>query len=172
METKTDITARLQRVFNQWQELIASLTEEQITAPLLPDNWTIKDIVAHMWAWQQATVARAEAALLGANPDYPDWWQIMGPDPNEDVDRTNAYLYQLNREKPWHRVYTDWNSQFSRFLELSRQIPENDLFEAGKFAWMGSYALVASSLGTLDHHEEHLEAVSTWLKEHGKIKDK
>ena len=170
METKAEITIRLQHVFNQWQELLASLTEEQITVPLLPDDWTVKDIVAHMWAWQQATVARAEAALLGADPDYPQWWRAMGPDPEEDVDRTNDYIYQLNRHKPWRRVYTDWNAQFSRFLELSGQIPEKDLFEQGKYAWMGSNALLASTMGTLDHHEEHLESLLTWLKEHAQDK--
>jgi hypothetical protein len=168
MENKQEINARLQKVFNQWQDLLTCLSEEQILAPLLPSTWTIKDTVAHMWAWQQATVARAEAALLGKDPDYPEWWKIMGPDPEEDVDRTNAYLNKINRDKPWSRVRTDWNAQFSRYLELARQIPEKDLFEAGRYAWMGSYPLLASTMGTLEHHEEHLEALQTWLHEHVK----
>ena len=170
MENKQQIMTSLQKVFNGWQELIASLTEEQILAPAPPSSWTVKDIVVHMWSWQQATVARAEAALLGKDPDYPAWWIACGPDPEEDVDRTNAYLYKINRDKPWSRVYTDWKAQFSRFLELSRQISEDDLMEPGKYAWMGSYALVASSMGTLDHHEEHLESLLAWLKQQGKPK--
>ena len=167
MESKQEINSRLQKVFDEWQKLLACLNEEQVSAPVVPSRWTIKDIVAHMWAWQQATVARAEAALLGTDPDYPGWWHLMGPDPEEDVDRTNAYLYQLNREKPWTRVRTDWNAQFSRYLELSRQIPEEDLLAAGKYHWMGGYPLMASAMGTLNHHEEHLEELHTWLHAHG-----
>lgn len=166
MESKQEIMNRLQKVFNQWQELISDLRPEQIAVPLLPADWTIKDVVAHMWSWQQATVARTEAALLGKSPEYPEWWQLMGPDPEEDVDRTNAYLYKINKDKPWSRVYTDWKAQFSRFLELSRQIPEKDLFEPGKYPWMGSYALAASSMGSLNHHEEHLETLQAWMAEH------
>jgi len=171
MENKQEIMTRLHKVFNRWQELIGSLSAPQILAPLSPSDWTVKDIVAHMWSWQQATVARAEAALSGTDPDYPQWWHEMGPDPEEDVDRTNAFLYQINKDKPWSRVYTDWKAQFSRYLELSRQLPEKDLLQPGKYAWMGSYALAASSLGTLDHHEEHLEALLSWMNDHGAVKD-
>ncbi|MGE5124396.1 MAG: ClbS/DfsB family four-helix bundle protein [Acidobacteriaceae bacterium] len=168
MESKQEINTRLQQVFDEWQKLLAVLKEEQVIVPLLPSTWTIKDHVAHMWAWQQATVARAEAALLGSDPDYPAWWYLMGPDPEEDVDQTNAYLYQLNREKSWARVRTDWSAQFARCLELSRRIPEADLLSAGKYAWMRGFPLSASSMGTLNHHEEHLETVQAWLNEHGK----
>ena len=37
--------------FNSWQELLASLSEEQITAPHFDLNWSIKDVMAHLWAW-------------------------------------------------------------------------------------------------------------------------
>ncbi len=166
MENKQEIMTRLQKVFNSWQELIASLGPQEISTPLSPSTWTVKDVVAHLWAWQQATVARDEAALLRIDPDYPNWWRVMGPDPDEDVDRTNDYLYKLNQDKPWPRVYTDWKAQFSRYLELASQLPEKDLLEPGKYPWMGSYALMASTMGTLDHHEEHLETLLAWLKEH------
>jgi len=167
MNEKEKILVELRDIFNRWQELLASLTEEQVTAPLLPSSWSVKDDVAHMWAWQQASVARAEAALNDRVPNYPEWWQINGPDPNADIDRTNAYIYKINRDKPWVRVLADWKEQFSRYLELCKQIPEKDLFEPGRYAWMGSYALSASSLGSLDHHQEHFDTVRNWLGEHG-----
>ncbi len=167
METKSQILADLFDIFNRWQELLASLSDEQINQPLLPSQWTVKDIVAHMWSWQQASVARIEAALHDKTPAYPRWWQILGPDPEEDVDRTNARLYESNREKPWANVYADWKSQFKHFLELSSQIPENDLLEPGRYAWMGSRALSASSLGSLDHHREHYDELRDWLREYG-----
>jgi hypothetical protein len=167
MEDKQLIITKLAEVFNHWQELLASLSEEQITAPLLPSTWTVKDVVAHMWAWQQASVARADAALHDREPDYPRWWVVMGPDPNEDVDRTNAWIYETNRDKPWPSTYADWKAQFQHYLELLKQIPESDLLQPGRYAWMGSYALAASSMGSMEHHEEHMEILLAWLHEHG-----
>jgi len=170
MNEKEKTLVELRDIFNRWQELLASLSAEQITAPLLQSTWSVKDVVAHMWAWQQASIARAEAALNDKKPNYPEWWDIMGPDPEEDVDRTNAYLYKINRDKSWPRVFADWKAQFSRYLELTSQIPEIDLIEPGRYAWMGRYALSASLMGSLDHHREHFDPVSTWLHEQGNLK--
>ncbi len=170
MNEKTELISQLTDVFNLWRELIAGLTHQQIQQPLTPSSWTLKDVVAHMWAWQQASVARAEAALEDREPWYPGWWEACGPDPDEDVDRTNAFIYEANREKPWPEVYTDWEEQFQHYLEISRQIPEKDLVEVGRYSWMGKNPLIASPRGSLDHHQEHYETFTEWLKTHGKTR--
>ncbi len=170
MNDKEDILRKLTDVFTNWQELISSLSEQQILQPLSPSDWTIKDIVVHMWAWQQASVARAEAALEDREPWYPGWWEVCGPDPEEDVDRTNAYIYNTYRDVAWLQVYGDWEEQFQRFVELNRQIPEQNMTEAGKYAWMGNSPLIASPRASWDHHQEHYDITSEWLKAHGKTK--
>jgi hypothetical protein len=168
MNDKQQILEKLIDIFNRWQELLTDLSEEQITQPLLPSTWTVKDIVAHLWAWQQASVARAEAALQGIEPRYPSWWEILGPDPNEDVDRTNAWLYDASKEKSWLDVYADWKAQFEHYLILTQQIPEKDLLEPGRYVWMGDYPLSASTIGSLDHHQEHFETLTAWLQDDGR----
>jgi hypothetical protein len=157
MNDKKQINAMLKDVFNRWEELLAGMSEEQITALDLPSNWSIKDVIAHLWGWQQRTIARMEAALLNREPEYPRWPETLNPDPEEDVDQTNAWIYETNREKPWPVVYGDWRAQFLRVLELAEEIPEKEMFDPGRFAWMGGYPLSASHMGTYEHHEEHLE---------------
>jgi hypothetical protein len=168
MNDKQKTLNKLFDIFNRWQELLTDLSEEQIMEPLLPSMWTVKDVVAHLWAWQQASVARAEAALQGTEPNYPSWWDLLGPDPNEDVDRTNAWLYEASREKPWLEVYAGWKAQFEHYLKLTRQIPEKDLLEPGRYAWMGDYPLVVSAMGSLDHHQEHFDTLTAWLQDDGR----
>ena len=70
---KTHILIMLQEEFTRWEDLFTSLTEEQITARQLPSQWTIKDVVAHLMAWQQRSIARVEAALLDREPVFPGW---------------------------------------------------------------------------------------------------
>jgi hypothetical protein len=165
MSDKEKILSDLDEIFTVWQALLSSLSEEQVLQPLLPSAWTVKDVIAHLWSWQQASVARAEAALQGQEPGYPEWWKVCGPDPNEDVDQTNAYLYKANRDKPWSKVYSDWKTQFQQYLDLTRQIPDSDLLEIGKYLWMGSFALAASATGSWEHHQEHYESLIAWLNQ-------
>jgi hypothetical protein len=164
---KQEILTALREEFIRWQELLASLSEGQITDPLVPSSWSVRDVLLHLWGWQQASVARAEAAVQDKEPDYPRWWEIFGPDPEEDVDRTNAWFYDTYRDKPWPAVYTDWKEQFARYLELAEAIPEKDLLEPGRYAWMEGYTLIASLQGSCEHHEEHREMLLAWLREHG-----
>jgi hypothetical protein len=164
--TKQQIIADLDRVFHHWEELLANLSDEQKAAWLEPSHWTVKDVLAHLWFWQQASVARMEAAIHDIEPNYPDWWEMFGPDPEEDVDRTNAWNYEQNREKPWSQVYASWNDQFQRYIRLVKQVPEQDLLETGRFAWMGKYRLADSTLGSCGHHQEHYDTLVAWLKLH------
>jgi hypothetical protein len=170
MEQKQHILDDLTDMFNRWQDLLVSLSEEQIYTPLEPSSWTVKDVVAHLWSWQQASVARLQAALLDKEPDYPAWWVQRAPDPEEDVDGTNELLFELSKDKPWQQVYADWKAQFMRFLELTGRISERDFSQAGRFPWMGKYAIADSSNGSLDHHREHYSTLTTWLRVHGELK--
>ena len=160
MNDKEQILKKLKEVFDGWEELLAGKTEEQITAPQLPSNWSIKDEIAHLWAWQQRSVARNEAALHDREPEYPRWSEKLGPDPDEDVDQTNTWIYETNRGKPWPSVYADWRGQFLLFLDLSEQIPKKDMLDPGRYAWMGGYPLSASLQGSYEHHQEHLERMN------------
>ncbi len=169
METKSQILADLTEVFTRWQELLARLSLEQIDQLVLPSGWTLKDTVAHLWFWQQASVARMDAAVHHKQPDYPEWWAIFGPDPEEKVDQANAWNYEHNRDKPWVNAYADWKTQFQQYLKLLKQVSEDDLLKPSRYAWMGKYALSASSVGSLDHHQEHYAEVSGWLREHGMV---
>lgn len=167
MDGKAQILAGLSDIFRHWQDLLSRLSDEQVHAPLLPSDWTVKDVLAHLWAWQQVSVARMQAALQGTQPVFPTWWEMFAPDPDADVDRTNAWIFEANRDKPWTMVFADWKEQFEGYIELTRQVPEEDLLQLGRYPWMGSYALSASSMGSLEHHEEHLEVLLAWLEEHG-----
>ena len=67
---KRHILAALQEQFEQWDTVLARLSDEEADAPLPSSSWTIKDVVAHLWAWQQRTIVRMEAALADREIGY------------------------------------------------------------------------------------------------------
>jgi hypothetical protein len=165
--SKQQLLTMLKDVFDQWEELLAGMSEAQIAATDLDDGWSIKDVIAHLWGWQQRSVARSVAALSDSEPQYPGWPEELGSDPDEDgdVDKTNDWIYKTNRERSWTDVYEAWKRQFLRLLELSAQIPENDMLATGRYTWMGDYTLGDSLLGTYEHHAEHIDTVRAHLRQ-------
>lgn len=170
MNDKKQIITMLKAEFNRWEELLAGMSEEQITAPHLPSNLSIKDVIAHLRAWQQRSVARLEAALLNREPEFPRWPAELDPE-SEDADRTNAWIYETYREQPWSSVHRDWREGFLRFLELGEAIPEKDLLAAGRYPWLEGRPLSFILLASYEHHhEDHLEPLLAWLRQHGNMR--
>ena len=166
MNMKEHILAALREQFNRWEELLASLNEEQTTAPHFDFDWSIKDVIAHLWAWQQISIARMEGGTLDREPEYPQWIVSLGKDWEEDADRVNALTYETNREKSWSEMYQNWKNGFLRLLELGNQIPERDLLDGDRYPWLKGYSLAFILVASYDHHQEHLEKLLDWLQEH------
>ena len=166
MNTKQQILTTLQEEFNQWEERLALLNEEQITAPQLASNWSVKDVIAHLWIWQQRSIARLEAALQNQEPVFPQWPQEFDPEVEGEPDDLNGWLYNVNREKPWSQVYSDWQAICRQELHLGEEISENDLLDSQRYPWLEGEPLSSVLLGTYDHYKEHREWLFAWLREH------
>ena len=167
MNMKEHILAALREQFGNWEKLLASLSEEQITAPSFDLDWSIKDVMAHLWAWQQISIARMEGGLRDREPEYPTWIVKSSEDWEENADQTNTITFETQHDKSWSEIHQKWKDGFLRFLELGNKISERDLLDADKYPWLKGYSLAFILIASYDHHQEHLEKLSSWLKKHG-----
>jgi len=170
MKDKSQIIRMLREEFNAWRELFSGMDQEQLTVPKLPSGLSVKDVVVHVWAWQQRSIARLEAGLNDRQPNYPDWPPNLNTE-QEDVDELNDWILNTYRDKPWPAVYHDWEAGFQRLIELGQAIPKEDLFAEDKYDWMEGYSLADVLLGTYEHHHhEHLEELQAWFSDHGAMR--
>lgn len=174
MSMKTHMLAALREEFDEWEKVLAGLSDAQINTPPQPGELALKDEIAHLWAWQQRSIARMEAGLNSREPKMPSWW----PDATvtranatttheDDTDQVNARIYETFRDQSWAVVYEKWRTGFLHFLAVSEQITERVLLDADRFAWLSGYALADVLLGSYDHHQEHLEKLLARLRQSG-----
>lgn len=166
MKDKPPILTVLREELRRWEELLAMRDEEQIitpSAPQKPYNRSLKDVVAHLRAWQQVSLARAEAASLGGSPELPTW--LAGRDPDVDdaaeLDQLNTSIYKATRDLPWPSVYYDWQQGFLRFQELAETFSERDLWDTERYPWLAGYPLSVVFLNSCQHHREHRESLTS-----------
>jgi hypothetical protein len=167
MNMKEHILAALREQFNRWEELLASLNEEQITAPHFDYDWSIKDVIAHLWAWQQISIARMEGGLHNREPEFPNWIVESHEDWEGNADQTNAVTFERHHNKPWSQIYLNWKNGFLGFLEFGNEISEINLLDTGRYPWLKGYSLAFILVASYDHHHEHFEKLIAWLREHG-----
>jgi hypothetical protein len=167
MNMKEHLLAALKEQLNKWEELLDHLSNNQINDFLAPSNWTIKDVLSHLRAWQQRSIARLEAALSDREPIFPNWLPELNPDLEVNTDQINAWIYETHRDESWVTVRQNWKDGFSRLLELGERISDRDMMDESKYTWMETRPLALILIGTYDHHQEHLDKLLAWLKEHG-----
>lgn len=164
MDDKQTLLANLRSVFDRWEALLGSQSEEGITTPPPSAEWSIQDVIAHLMAWQQISIARLEAALFDVEPNFPVW--LAGADPyyaEEHTGEFNARIYAIYHGQSWASVHQAWRQGFLRFLEIAEAIPETEFHDPHRYPWLKGSALSVVLQGSYEHHQEHLEALSERL---------
>jgi len=147
----------------RWEGLLAGFTEERAATPQPASDWSVKDVVAHLAAWQQISIARVEAALLGHDTEFPSWLAGMDPFQAESEphrEEVNARIRAAHRTEPWARVHRTWRQGFLRLLEGASAVPEGDMEDATKYPWLEGYPLAAVLDGSREHHDEHFREIA------------
>lgn len=166
MTTKQALVQRLHDEFKRWEALLAGLDEAQIIDRQVPGGRSVKDDLAHLWAWQQRSIARLAAARDGRPPEYPAWPATGDPDADgHSPDQLNAWIFDTNRDRPWPEVLSAWRNGFLRFVAQAEATPEKDLFAKDKYAWLPGYALADVLTGSYEHH--HIDHLTPLLARFG-----
>ncbi len=168
MDMQGHILAALKEQFDRWEELLGELSEEQVSAPRFDDGWSVKDVMAHLWIWQQISVVRTQSAALDREPVFPGWMAELSPEWEENADQTNAWIYKTHHREPWSKIHQSWKEGFLRLLELGREIPEVDFLSAGRYPWLKGYSPAFILIASYDHHQEHYDKLLTWLQGQGR----
>lgn len=165
MNMKEHILAALREQFTRWEQLLARLSPEQITAPGFDLDWSVKDVMAHLWGWQQISVARINAGVANRAPLFPAWLNQFPGNWDEDANQTNGWIYRNFHHQSWAETYQNWREGFFQLLELGEMLPERDLLDGDKYVWLNGVSLADILIASYDHHQEHLEKLTIWLQQ-------
>jgi hypothetical protein len=158
--TKDEMLALIQSGYEQFEALLATISAERMTAASTGDDWSVKDHLAHLAAWQGYQAGRMEATAQGA-AEPPAL--VPGA---ADEDAENAALYARNKDRPLSDVLAEWHASYQRVLAATRALTWEAL--NGPFPWQpGGAPVGAYTLGnTSGHYEEHRAIIQRWLAEH------
>ena len=159
MNMQSHILSALREQFEVWEALLTGMSEARAHTPMPKSEWRPKDVVAHLYAWQQRSAARLQAALDGGEPRLPQWLPGVKPDTEGVTNRINAWIYENYRDMPWAELHEKWRAQYQHLLELGAQFSEPALLDSSRYAWLDGYSPADVLLGTYDHHQEHCETL-------------
>lgn len=161
--SNAELIAKLRTERAAWDALLTEVGEVRMTEPGVVGEWSVKDIVAHVSAYEQWTAEQLEASLRGeTKPVTPGYFP---PEANtSDIDERNEVIYRVNHDRALTDVLADARAAYSQLLAAVERLADADVSETHRFGWTSGKPLWEVIAGdSYDHYAEHMPDIRTWL---------
>ena len=157
--TKSDLLDVIRTERARLEALFDGLTDSQMTKVGVYASWSIKDILAHIAAWERLAYDRIHAALSGEPLKFP----LIKSD--ADVDKFNAGTYEKYKDQPLAKVLAEFQESHRDFSAQIETLNNDFLASPLPFDWAGKLtSQVVISANTHWHYIEHAESITKWLE--------
>lgn len=142
--TTDDIIGKIQSSYAEIVQLYQDLFLPDLLEPALPNGWSIKDMLAHLAAWESRC-----ASLLAEAHDSNAPLKAM-----PEVEALNREFYEERQAWSWEEVENEFRGSHKVLLEAIRALPPARLNDP----------VVRQSIAeeTWEHYQEHLPDLRRW----------
>jgi hypothetical protein len=134
---KTQLLEVSAKEYDKLETYLAALSPEQMTAAH-PPEWSVKDILAHLYAWQQMFFTWYETGLRGETPAVPapgyNWGQLPA---------LNQSIYERYHTRPLDEVLSRLRTSQQKTIKFIEDVSDADLTTPGLYPWMNKNTLMA-----------------------------
>ncbi len=139
---------------------LEGLSDDAMLRPGVVGVWSVKDILAHLTAWQSELVTAL--SQLDNPKRVPEIIKI------DDIDEWNEEQYRVNARRSLAVVRDDFQGVHKHLLKAVEELDDDTLENVRKFPWMEGeplWYLIAEN--GYWHEEEHADQIRRWRKEQG-----
>ena len=159
--TKVKLIELIEIQRHSLDQALSHLEESQMSIPGVESDMSVKDILAHISAWERKICQWLEESAAGKVPQRPapgfTW---------DDLDTVNLQIYEENKEKPLNEVLSEYHDSYQESLKIVKAFSEDDLIDPNHFEWREGDPLWHMVGGnTFWHYEEHESSIRKWIKE-------
>ena len=141
----------LKKLDNAWaalQESYAGLSDAQMTQPGVTDDWSVKDILAHVTTWEEEAIKHLPHILEGGRP--PRYSVTYG-----GIDAFNAQMTEQKRGLLLSEVLKQLGETHHRLIDYVQNAPEEQFIKETRFRRR-------LRLDTYSHYPIHTKAIQEW----------
>ncbi len=118
-------------------------------------EWTIKELLAHLAGWDDATIQALQALELGNEPPL---LAMRG------IDFYNSQTVAERAELNYDQIVKEWELIRKQLIALLNEMPEELVQKQIVTPWADIMSVASMVQVMIDHEEEHAEAVEERLK--------
>jgi hypothetical protein len=165
LQTKTQLLDIMRATRAEWETLMAEVGEARMSEPGVEGVWAVRDIIAHLTAYERWTAVKTLADVRGAEPTH---LELLGrtdaPPADLEEDAYNAWVTEYQRQRPLRDVLAENQRSYQHLLEAIEQLSEPELKDPNRFTWLRGKSLWQILPNqSYNHYAMHMPAIRAWL---------
>lgn len=145
--TRDELLSRIDGDLAALLEMVDALDEAVRERPGACDQWSVKDLIAHLDAWHELFLTWERVGRAGGRPDMPapglTWKQT--PELNERI-------WQRTRHDDWDDVRARLLDSHARVRDVVAGYADDDLFAKRRYGWTGSTSVGSYAVSATTSH--------------------
>jgi hypothetical protein len=136
-QTKQELLTSIRTTREQLEKKFSQLTPKQMVWAGSMDDWSVKDILAHLVDWEQRFIAWYHAGRRGEVPETPApgfTWR--------ELPRLNQRGFEQHQDDPLEDVIIQFEQSYREIFALVESMIEAEIFEANYYEWTGNSILL------------------------------
>jgi len=135
---------REREAWARFNSLLGGLVEQEMIGAKVLDDWTVKDILAHIGSWQARVLDSTTRLVAGQRIETI-----------KDFDALNAAQYERDKDLPLAEARARCGANHDRLIDFLQTLSEEQLLGHKLMrAWVTN--------STYRHLEEHAGAIAMW----------
>jgi len=126
---------------------LSVLTVEDMIRLGVTGTWSVKDILAHLVAWERLFLDWYNAGLRECSPAVTPVGMSQ-----KAMDTLNQQIYEANQWRSLNDIFAEFHSSYQQIVNVIETIPEGDMFVQGRFNWTGKLTLADYIAGNTCNH--------------------
>ena len=136
-KTKRELIESIRTTRELFDRKLSKLTPKQMVWPGSMDNWSVKDILAHLVDWEQRFIGWYRTGLQGDVPETPAPGMTW-----RELPKLNQEGYERHKDESLEHVLEQYEKSYVEILEIVQVMKEEEIFEAGYYEWTGKSPLL------------------------------
>jgi mycothiol maleylpyruvate isomerase-like protein len=150
-DSRSDLLREQDERSGELWELLEAIPRADLERPGYQDDWSVKDLVAHLAAWHARACADLEQMHAGT---YPGRRQETRQERLDRLERENLAYHQAWADQPWEAVHAEWSASRNRLLEAFGRSAKPTDEAAARFRRVA-----------VEHYADHLPRLREWVGE-------
>lgn len=157
---KLELIAVATDEFDRLWTAVDSLSTQDRGLPGACEDWSVKDLLAHLHTWHQMTLSWEEAGSAGEKPAIPAEGFTFAETP-----ALNEAIYQRTRNDAWDDSVARLRATHAGLMAVIDTYDSDDLFTKQRYPWtrttsVGAYMVSATS----SHYAWASKLIRKWAK--------